>query len=185
MQIAGHLDGKSSDNAGSSTLQSYKASGFSSEHPYEIYNPYGHSIGYSSVHHETNGYSEGYKTGGQVEYYEGSNADEIPFDIYNKGYHHGGVDGIEYSYAYPNVDNESHNKHQEYELSHKALLAKSFLIPLASAAVLGIAAALFSNPLLLQLGTVSGVGLGKRKKRALHQGLVSRLPQKLQNTLVS
>lgn len=54
------------------------------------------------------------------------------------------------------------------DFSYKRLLAKSFLIPLASAAVLGIAAALVSNPLLLQLGTVSGVGpslAGKRRRR--------------------
>lgn len=64
----------------------------------------------------------------------------------------------------------AHKSHPD--ISQKALLAKSFLIPLASAAVLGIAAALVSNPLLLQLGTVSGVApgaavLGKRKRRDL------------------
>ncbi|XP_055601329.1 uncharacterized protein LOC129750127 [Uranotaenia lowii] len=41
-------------------------------------------------------------------------------------------------------------------------IAKSVLIPLAGAALLGIAAALVANPVLLHLGAV---GLGKRKRR--------------------
>lgn len=57
---------------------------------------------------------------------------------------------------------------------------KSFLIPLASAAVLGIAAALVSNPLLLQLGTVSGLGtiVGKRKRRAAGRNPLARKAHK-------
>jgi len=72
---------------------------------------------------------------------------------------------------------------QREELSPKALLAKSFLIPLASATVLGIAAALISNPLLLQLAPVPGIGvgvgigpsaIGKRRRR---RQAVKRVPR--------
>lgn len=42
-------------------------------------------------------------------------------------------------------------------------LSKSNLIPIASAALLGIAAAFIFNPVLLQLGTISAVG--KRRRR--------------------
>lgn len=100
--------------------------------------------------------------------------DGVPFDVYGgsggggKGHYAGS--GGEYSYTYSDMqDTAAHKTFPDF--SHKALLAKSFLIPLASAAVLGIAAALVSNPLLLQLGTVSGVAapgavLGKRKRRS-------------------
>lgn len=40
-------------------------------------------------------------------------------------------------------------------------LSKSHLLPLAGAALIGIAAALLVNPVLLQLGTVTG----KRRRR--------------------
>lgn len=111
--------------------------------------------------------------GGGVGSYYGS-GESIPFDLYNKGGHYAG-EGGEYSYTtYPGGSDGQHEAtHKGYpELSQKALLAKSFLIPLASAAVLGIAAALVSNPLLLQLGTVSGVApavVGKRKRRAVQE----------------
>lgn len=41
-------------------------------------------------------------------------------------------------------------------------LSKSNLVPIASAALLGIAAAFLFNPVLLQLGTISA---GKRRRR--------------------
>lgn len=109
-------------------------------------------------------------TGG---YYDSSAAAEgIPFDVYGGKNHYSSSAGGEYpSYSYTEGHEPAvHKSHPD--ISQKALLAKSFLIPLASAAVLGIAAALVSNPLLLQLGTVSGVApgatiLGKRKRRDL------------------
>lgn len=107
-------------------------------------------------------------TGGN--YYGGSgSAEGLPFDAYGGGKGHYAGSGGDYAYTYSSDMHDS-AVHKTYpDLSQKALLAKSFLIPLASAAVLGIAAALVSNPLLLQLGTVSGVGhasvLGKRKRR--------------------
>ncbi|XP_005185328.3 uncharacterized protein LOC101895149 [Musca domestica] len=107
-------------------------------------------------------------------YYPGhgssSPGDGIPFDVYGGGKGHYAGSGGEYSYTYSDMhETAAHKTFPDF--SHKALLAKSFLIPLASAAVLGIAAALVSNPLLLQLGTVSGVAtpgtvIGKRKRRA-------------------
>uniref|UniRef100_A0A1B0CD45 Uncharacterized protein n=1 Tax=Lutzomyia longipalpis TaxID=7200 RepID=A0A1B0CD45_LUTLO len=41
--------------------------------------------------------------------------------------------------------------------------AKSLFLPLAGAALLGVAAALVANPVLLQLGVISG----KRRKRSI------------------
>lgn len=104
-------------------------------------------------------------------YYGGSAAGEgIPFDVYGSKNHYSGLGGGDYaSYSFSEPHEPAvHKAHPD--ISHKALLAKSFLIPLASAAVLGIAAALVSNPLLLQLGTVSGAAssiFGKRKRRDL------------------
>ncbi|EDV31174.2 uncharacterized protein Dana_GF15228, isoform C [Drosophila ananassae] len=111
--------------------------------------------------------------------YYGSSSIEagIPFDVYgsrpghNLGHSH--YSHAEYAYPYPLEHHEiaAHKGPGHAELPSKALLAKSFLIPLASAAVLGIAAALVSNPLLLQLGTVSGLGtiVGKRKRRSAEE----------------
>uniref|UniRef100_A0A1A9ZAY9 Uncharacterized protein n=1 Tax=Glossina pallidipes TaxID=7398 RepID=A0A1A9ZAY9_GLOPL len=112
----------------------------------------------------TNQYSvhaTGYSVGSEME-------ENIPFDVYGADGQYPGSGG-EYSYTFPIAQKSIASKNRS-ELSHKALLAKSFLIPLASAAVLGIAAALVSNPLLLQLGTVSSAGpivVGKRKRRDL------------------
>ncbi|XP_046802817.1 uncharacterized protein LOC124418924 [Lucilia cuprina] len=106
--------------------------------------------------------------------YYGSSAiaEGIPFDVYGGKNHYSSSAGGDYaSYSYAEGhEPAAHKSHPD--ISQKALLAKSFLIPLASAAVLGIAAALVSNPLLLQLGTVSGVApgaaiLGKRRRRDL------------------
>ncbi|KAH8259013.1 hypothetical protein KR038_007366 [Drosophila bunnanda] len=135
-------------------------------HPY----PYEYS-------HSSGGAGPGLAAAGASGAYFGSSSVEagIPFDVYGSRPSHGfgqsHYSTSEYGYPY-------HLDHHEVatlkgpghgEGSSKALLAKSFLIPLASAAVLGIAAALISNPLLLQLGTVSGLGtpfVGKRKRRA-------------------
>ncbi|EDW57630.1 uncharacterized protein [Drosophila virilis] len=143
-----------------------------------IQSPHGHaSYAYEGHPYE---YVGGAGHGG---YYGGSSSAEagIPFDVYgtrpgpghgSHHLHHYPSTGGEYAYLEAH-DIASHKG--PAELSQKALLAKSFLIPLASAAVLGIAAALVSNPLLLQLGTVSGVGggfapvVGKRKRRALRR----------------
>ncbi|KAH8355845.1 hypothetical protein KR200_001523 [Drosophila serrata] len=135
-------------------------------HPY----PYEYS-------HSSGGAGPGLPAGGASGAYFGSSSVEapIPFDVYGSrpghGLGHSHYSTSEYAYPY-------HLDHHEVatlkgpgygEGPSKGLLAKSFLIPLASAAVLGIAAALISNPLLLQLGTVSGLGtsfVGKRKRRA-------------------
>ncbi|XP_022208128.2 uncharacterized protein LOC111064682 [Drosophila obscura] len=126
-------------------------------YPYE-YNPHGHGgSNYGSSSGEAGG---------------------IPFDVYGSrhgaglGHPHYAPAGPEYAYHYPVEahDIAAHKGQGHTDVSSKALLAKSFLIPLASAAVLGIAAALVSNPLLLQLGTVSGLGqaiVGKRKRRSV------------------
>ncbi|KAM8716508.1 hypothetical protein ACLKA7_003390 [Drosophila subpalustris] len=141
-------------------------------------------VGYAYEGHPYE-YAGGNHHGG---YYGGNSAEAgIPFDVYGArpahGSHYGhyGSSGGEYAYVEPH-DIASHKA--PHELSHKALLAKSFLIPLASAAVLGIAAALVSNPLLLQLGTVSGVGgglgpvVGKRKRRALRSAYAAHTREK-------
>lgn len=48
-----------------------------------------------------------------------------------------------------------------WPLSHSQNLSKSHFLPLAGAALIGIAAALLVNPVWLQLGTVAG----KRRRR--------------------
>ncbi|XP_053951209.1 uncharacterized protein LOC128858744 [Anastrepha ludens] len=144
----------------------------------------GHYIDYGPTHAAGH-----YGASGHGGYYGGANSVEvggIPFDVYGgKGSGHYAGAGGEYSYTYPEASHESAAHKGHHELSQKALLAKSFLIPLASAAVLGIAAALVSNPLLLQLGTVSAVPVGgtiagKRRRRrdlaslnAMKAGLVA------------
>ncbi|XP_017836334.2 LOW QUALITY PROTEIN: uncharacterized protein LOC108595580 [Drosophila busckii] len=138
---------------------------------------HGAAHGDGSAHYAYEGHPYEYAGGGgHGGYYSGNSGEQgIPFDVYGSRplhapHHvHYGATGGEYAY----IDAHEVASHKgPSELSHKALLAKSFLIPLASAAVLGIAAALVSNPLLLQLGTVSG-GLtpviGKRKRRSLRQ----------------
>ncbi|XP_064553853.1 uncharacterized protein LOC135439147 [Drosophila montana] len=143
-----------------------------------IQSPHGHaSYAYEGHPYE---YVGGAGHGG---YYGGSGSSAeagIPFDVYGTRPGHGSHHVQHYpstgggEYAYLDAHDIASHKGPA-ELSQKALLAKSFLIPLASAAVLGIAAALVSNPLLLQLGTVSGVGggfapvVGKRKRRALRR----------------
>ncbi|XP_001357427.3 uncharacterized protein [Drosophila pseudoobscura] len=143
-------------------------------------NPHNHPYPY-----EYNTHGGGSVGGGAGAYYSGGSSGEtggIPFDVY--GTRHGAglghphynpaPAGPEYAYHYPVEAHEiaTHKGQGHSDVSAKALLAKSFLIPLASAAVLGIAAALVSNPLLLQLGTVSGLGqalAGKRKRRSLRR----------------
>ncbi|XP_023170290.1 uncharacterized protein LOC111599008 [Drosophila hydei] len=130
-----------------------------------IQTPHGHaSYAYEGHPYEYAGVAAGH--GG---YYGGSSAESgIPFDVYGSRPVHGSHHQVHYpgpsagggsEYAYLESHELASHKGPP-ELSQKALLAKSFLIPLASAAVLGIAAALVSNPLLLQLGTVSGLGGG-------------------------
>lgn len=167
----------------------YAPGGGGDHHSYHDIRPYttgGHYIDYGPTHA-----SGHYGATGHSGYYGGANSVEagaIPFDVYGgKGIGHYAGAGGEYSYTYPEVPHETAAHKGHHELSQKALLAKSFLIPLASAAVLGIAAALASNPLLLQLGTVSGVPVsvvGKRRRRdlrtlsAVKAGLVaSELPK--------
>ncbi|XP_011190265.1 uncharacterized protein LOC105217119 [Zeugodacus cucurbitae] len=145
--------------------------GHYSHHDIRPYTTGGHYIDYGPTH--TGGH---YGTSGHSGYYGGANSAEagaIPFDVYGgKGSGHYAGHGGEYSYTYPEVPHETAAHKGHHDLSQKALLAKSFLIPLASAAVLGIAAALVSNPLLLQLGTVSALPVGatvvgKRRRRDL------------------
>ncbi|XP_017060648.1 uncharacterized protein LOC108100994 [Drosophila ficusphila] len=145
----------------------------SNSHPY----PYEYS-------HASGG---GANLGGGGAYFGSSSVEAgIPFDVYGSrpghGVGHGHYSPPEYAYPYPLDPHEiaAHKGPGHGELSSKALLAKSFLIPLASAAVLGIAAALVSNPLLLQLGTVSGLGtiVGKRKRRATTRNLLSKKAHK-------
>ncbi|XP_050329820.1 uncharacterized protein LOC126759181 [Bactrocera neohumeralis] len=140
-----------------------------SYHDIRPYTTGGHYIEYGPTH--AGGH---YGASGHSGYYGGAHSGEagaIPFDVYGgKGSGHYAGAGGEYSYTYPEAPHETAAHKGQHELSQKALLAKSFLIPLASAAVLGIAAALVSNPLLLQLGTVSGVPVGvvgKRRRRDL------------------
>ncbi|XP_043662937.1 glycine, alanine and asparagine-rich protein [Drosophila teissieri] len=142
----------------------------SSSHPYPYEYSHGSGGGVGGA-----GLAGGAGGAGSGAYFGSSSVEAgIPFDVYGSrpghGVGHGHYSPPEYAYPYPLEHHEvaAHKGPGYGDVSSKALLAKSFLIPLASAAVLGIAAALVSNPLLLQLGTVSGLGtiVGKRKRRA-------------------
>uniref|UniRef100_W8BYI6 Uncharacterized protein n=1 Tax=Ceratitis capitata TaxID=7213 RepID=W8BYI6_CERCA len=155
----------------------YAPGGGGGHYSYQDVRPYsngGHYIDYGAAHAGGGGH---YGASGHGGYYGGAHSAEagaIPFDVYGGGKgsgHYAGAGG-EYSYSYPELPHEAATHKGPHDLAQKALLAKSFLIPLASAAVLGIAAALVSNPLLLQLGTVSGLPVGtavagKRRRRDL------------------
>ncbi|XP_038212788.1 uncharacterized protein LOC119832993 [Zerene cesonia] len=80
--------------------------------------------------------------------------------------------GYEHEYHLPSYDHsfhhglDHHHVHEPHHLEHHrhynhALAAKAVLWPIAGIALLGAAAALVSNPILLQLG----VATGKRRKR--------------------
>ncbi|XP_017132194.1 serine/threonine-protein phosphatase 1 regulatory subunit 10 [Drosophila elegans] len=177
--------------AGGGASHAPTVSSFASDsHPY----PYEYSHSNGAGGGGGLGFGGGNGNGGGTGAYFGSSSVEagIPFDVYGYGSRPGHGAGVghgpysppEYAYPYP-LDPHEIAAHKgpgpgHHDVSPKALLAKSFLIPLASAAVLGIAAALVSNPLLLQLGTVSGLGtiVGKRKRRATGQNLLARKAHK-------
>ncbi|XP_070141549.1 prisilkin-39 [Drosophila kikkawai] len=118
-------------------------------HPYPY--DYGPSHGYEPGHAQGHA---GYSSSGEA---------GVPYHVYRPRPEHGHYQGASVDYGYSPYQVDSHEivAHKgSPELSPKALLAKSFLIPLASATVLGIAAALVSNPLLLQLAPVPGIGVG-------------------------
>ncbi|XP_020816044.1 uncharacterized protein LOC110190079 [Drosophila serrata] len=118
--------------------------------------------------------------------YSSSGEAGVPYHVYRPRPEHGHFPGgpVDYGYSPYLVDSHEIVAHKgSPELSPKALLAKSFLIPLASATVLGIAAALVSNPLLLQLAPVPGIGVGvgvgppvvgKRRRRRRAEQKVQR-----------
>ncbi|KAL9704402.1 hypothetical protein quinque_007920 [Culex quinquefasciatus] len=84
----------------------------------------------------------------------------------NKPLHYGSPQPVEYTHDYDNHYDYNSQQGHGYSLGHHPYgsgkdLAKSVLIPLAGAALLGIAAALVANPVLLHLG----VAAGKKRKR--------------------
>ncbi|KAH8327665.1 hypothetical protein KR074_008430 [Drosophila pseudoananassae] len=119
-------------------------------HPYQYDYGSSHSHGYDSGPAPGHSYSSSAEAG-------------VPYHVYRPRpdqVHYPGP-SVDYSYSSYPVDSHEIVSHKgSPDISPKALLAKSFLIPLASATVLGIAAALVSNPLLLQLAPVPGIGVG-------------------------
>ncbi|XP_017058917.1 uncharacterized protein LOC108099801 [Drosophila ficusphila] len=142
--------------------------------------PYAYDYGSANGHGYEPGPSQGHG-------YSGSGEAGVPYHVYRPRPDPGHYPP-DFSYSYSSYPVDSHEvlSHKgSPELSPKALLAKSFLIPLASATVLGIAAALISNPLLLQLAPVPvpgigvGVGVGppvvgKRRRRRREAGKAPR-----------
>ncbi|XP_067634916.1 uncharacterized protein [Eurosta solidaginis] len=134
-----------------------------------------HGISSGYTHGTHSHYVDYGGAGGHGGYYGQSAevAGGIPLDLYGGGKGSGQYvgNGGEYSYTYPEGGAHEPAVHKDWHhLTKKDLLAKSFLIPLAGAAVLGIAAAFISHPWLLQLGAVSGAPfgatvLGKRRRR--------------------
>ncbi|XP_017072004.1 uncharacterized protein LOC108108461 [Drosophila eugracilis] len=134
----------------------YSSSGSAGKsYAYESH-PYPYDYGTSNGH--------GYDTGPAPGHgYSSSGEAGVPYHLYRPRPEHAHYPGppVDYSYSSYPIDSHEIVSHKgSPELSPKALLAKSFLIPLASATVLGIAAALVSNPLLLQLAPVPGIGVG-------------------------
>ncbi|XP_072949288.1 uncharacterized protein [Epargyreus clarus] len=106
------------------------------------------------VHHEHPGYAihdyeESPHIGYGYEYVHDTDHGHHDFDHYPPDHYHGHHDGHHHHVNY-------HHKHYDHGLA-----AKAILWPIAGIALLGAAAALVSNPVLLQLGVVSG----KRKRR--------------------
>ncbi|VVC94445.1 unnamed protein product [Leptidea sinapis] len=88
--------------------------------------------------------------------------EEIPHPSYGHGFPSSDVDhsvhGLEHYGDFHHGHLPHHVVHQHY---NHALAARTVLWPLAGLALLGAAAALVSNPILLQLG----VATGKRRRR--------------------
>nr|XP_016933057.1 uncharacterized protein LOC108012267 [Drosophila suzukii] len=152
-----------------STSKSYAYDSQPYQYDYGSPNGHGYEPGPASGH--------GYSSSGEA---------GVPYHVYRPRPEPGHYPGppLDYSYSSYPIDSHEIVSHKgSLELSPKALLAKSFLIPLASATVLGIAAALISNPLLLQLAPVPGIGvgvgigpsaIGKRRRR---RQAVKRVPR--------
>ncbi|CAG4996626.1 unnamed protein product [Parnassius apollo] len=124
---------------------------------YESSPPYGH--GYEQQIHDTGNY--GYHA-----------FDHHSPDNYHSGYH---------SHHLDYHDGQHHVGYFNKNYDH-TLLAKTILWPLAGIALLGAAASLISNPVLLQLGVISG----RRKRRDTEEVTgpdlnvdFNRLPQNL------
>ncbi|SPP87298.1 blast:Annexin B11 [Drosophila guanche] len=151
-------------------------------HPYAYdYGPgHGYEQGVAPGHGYEQGPGHGYDQGPLAGHGYGASVEAgagPPYHVYRQrpepGHYAG--PGVEYTYSSYPLDSHEIVAHKgSPEISPKALLAKSFLIPLASATVLGIAAAFINNPLLLQLAPVPGLGVGvgvgppvvgKRKRR--------------------
>ncbi|XP_022215386.2 uncharacterized protein LOC111069581 [Drosophila obscura] len=149
-------------------------------HPYPYDYAAGPAHGYEQGALPGHGYEQGPPVPGHG-YGSSVEAGGPPYHVYRprpEPGHYAGP-GVEYSYSSYPIDSHEIVAHKgSPEISPKALLAKSFLIPLASATVLGIAAALINNPLLFQLAPVPGLGVGvgvgpsivgkrKRRRRAI------------------
>ncbi|XP_045499650.1 uncharacterized protein LOC123697246 [Colias croceus] len=94
--------------------------------------------------------------------YRGHDYEEIPYYGYEHEYHLPSYDhSFHHGHGY-----DHHHGHEPHHFEHHrhynhALAAKAVLWPIAGIALLGAAAALVSNPILLQLG----VATGKRRRR--------------------
>ncbi|CAH1636950.1 unnamed protein product [Spodoptera littoralis] len=103
-------------------------------HDYHLYDPHSDGHGPPSFDHDYHGYHHNDHHG-----HHDSHDHHDYHDSHGHGHHHGHYD--------------KHYKH--------ALATKAVLWPIAGIALLGAAAALVSNPVLLQLGVISG----KRRRR--------------------
>ncbi|XP_026730224.1 zinc transporter zipt-7.2-like [Trichoplusia ni] len=138
--------------------------------------PYGHDYHAHDIHpdvHSLHGYNHGHHDNHSPHDHHNSHDDHHnSHDDHHHGYHghhnphddhhHGHHSHHDHDYGHHHYSGHHHLDHGHYDKHYKhALAAKTALWPLAGIALLGAAAALVSNPVLLQLGVVSG----KRRRR--------------------
>ncbi|KAL4711092.1 hypothetical protein ACJJTC_009463 [Scirpophaga incertulas] len=114
-----------------------------------------HSRGYLHHGHHAYGvvdYEEGPHYG--YEYHFGD--DHGPYDGHHHHDHHDHDHHLDHHDHHSHHDDHKHGHGYHHKYHDHALAAKSVLWPIAGIALLGAAAALVSNPVLLQLGVVSG-----------------------------
>ncbi|RVE46991.1 hypothetical protein evm_008375 [Chilo suppressalis] len=113
---------------------------------------------HADLHHHTDSHHPGYH-----------HTDSHHLDYHHSDHHH--LDHHHDHHSYHDDHKHGYGHHHKH-IDHHALAAKAVLWPIAGIALLGAAAALVSNPVLLQLGVVSG----KRRRRDTEEFTTDSLP---------
>jgi hypothetical protein len=86
----------------------------------------------------------------------GQQHDELSGGVFGGNPHVQFPEQVDHHHHHPHVPHIPHHNHEIIPDEHRAKNLKRVLLPLAGIALLGAAAALATNPVLLQLGVVSG-----------------------------